>query len=357
MRSNTIRIKRTANNCAGFTLIELLVVIAIIAILIGLLLPAVQKVREAAATIEASNNLQHLGATTKAFHKQNGKPPNNWGELADWCARHPSLCSTPYYLLPYIEQELALKSGRLYGWHYSIIPVAGTDRLNFRLEAEPIDPGVDGSRTLVMGGDGNLTSFPTPGAEEGRKRRFDRIRERGAEKLVELINLDKSAIPLVRGVVGSPEISTAALNKLDANADGMVSLDEIRNLDTGSEISVADFIDVVIEEMKLDELSPELRRLGVGLPAVQSDPGNSPFTFDGLCNLTRLYVSKGEDANYLCEQLKAAEEAAARGDFAAKSRFLGSYIDRVRTYTHTYLTRRRATGLIMFADNILTHLK
>jgi hypothetical protein len=79
-----------------------------------------------------------------------------------------------------------------------------------------------------------------------------------------------------------------------------------------------------------DRLSSELKKqLSLEIPAIQNEPGNSLFTFECLRNLTRQYVGKEEDANRLCELLRDAENAAARGDFAAKARFLSSYIDEV----------------------------
>jgi prepilin-type N-terminal cleavage/methylation domain-containing protein len=98
----------------AFTLIELLVVIAIIGILIGLLLPAVQKVREAAARLQCQNNLKQIGLAVHNYADANQKVPNAW--LWQWNGfggNSPNRDVTMFWhlILPYLEQDALYKIG------------------------------------------------------------------------------------------------------------------------------------------------------------------------------------------------------------------------------------------------------
>src|SRR5262245_52285612 len=103
----------------GFTLIELLVVIAIIAILIALLVPAVQKVREAAARAQCQNNLKQIGVAIHNYHDAfRLLPVNRYGDYSSATAFggpffNSSSWSFLAVILPYVEQQNLYLAGQI----------------------------------------------------------------------------------------------------------------------------------------------------------------------------------------------------------------------------------------------------
>lgn len=97
----------------GFTLIELLVVIAIIAILIALLVPAVQKVRAAAARSACQNNLKQLGLAVHGYHDVKKNLPRSAGPGYNYNNSSPNTWSWIAQILPYIEQNVIYEQGNI----------------------------------------------------------------------------------------------------------------------------------------------------------------------------------------------------------------------------------------------------
>jgi len=157
------KLSRLFGRMRAFTLIELLVVIAIIAILIGLLLPAVQKVREAAARTQSKNNLKQMSLALHNMNDTFGKlpsvvnlfPGNNWNAPGGWSTGPAPYGSIFYMLLPFIEQDNLYKGAVWSGdWTWR---AGGTPVKTYIAPGDPSAPANGVSNNRWSNGDSVLS--------------------------------------------------------------------------------------------------------------------------------------------------------------------------------------------------------
>jgi prepilin-type N-terminal cleavage/methylation domain-containing protein len=258
LHSNTPALRQTSSNEHGFTLIELLVVIALLAVLPGLLIPAIQKAREAYSANEAAAGVNQLSIASQEYRNRTGSYLDRVDDLIGWNF-------TP------LDPEVA--QGKKNGYLYEIVEA---DQDHCRIETRPEFPGITGSLTMgaVVTRDYNHVrtyQIISAGADRAKERMINNIRAKAAETVVRLLRFDNSATPQVRSYVESPDALHGVLNTLDGDDDGSVSVEEMLTSssaipDTELRGPVEEFLAYVAAEMKLDSLSVEAKRsIAVGV--------------------------------------------------------------------------------------------